>query len=153
MDREESIVFAQKYLEDILTFFGANLAVSATTEDDVIELLVPSSELNAVLIGRGAETLRSLQLLVITALRSKDADLTRVNVDVAGYKQQRAEQLAEKAEGWIKAVRETGEPYVGNLNAADRRIVHRVAGDYSDIETRSEGEGRDRRIVISKISE
>lgn len=153
MNREESIVFAQKYLEDILTFFGANLAIYATAEDDVIELSVPSSELNAFLIGRGAETLRSLQFLVATALRSKDAELTRVNVDVANYKRQRADRIAEKAEQWIKKVRETGEPYVGNLNAADRRIVHRVAGDYSDIKTHSEGEGRDRKIIISKIDD
>lgn len=151
MNREESIVFAQKYLEDILTFFGVNLAVYATADEDVIELSVPSSELNAFLIGRNAETLRSLQFLVATALRSKDAELIRVNVDVANYKRNRAERIAEKAEGWIKQVRETGEEYVGNLNAADRRIVHRVAGDYSDIKTHSEGEGRERKIIISRI--
>jgi len=151
MDREESIIFAQKYLEDILSFFGANLAIHATADEDVIELSVPSSELNAFLIGRGAETLRSIQFIVSTALRAKDAELTRVNVDVANYKQQRAERMAEKAEAWIKQVRETGEDFVGNLNPADRRIVHRVASDYSDIKTYSEGEGRERRIIISRI--
>lgn len=149
MNREESILFAQRYLEDILSFFGANLAVHATADEDVIELSVPSSELNSFLIGRGAETLRSLQFLVSTTLRVKEAELTRVNVDVASYKKQRAERIAAQAESWIKQVRETGEPYVGDLNAADRRIVHRVAGDYSDIETHSEGEGRERKIIIS----
>lgn len=153
MTTEESVIFAQKYLEDILTFFGANLAVSATTEDEMIELSVPSSELNAILIGRGAETLKSLQLLVGTALRSKDAEISRVNVDIAGYKRQRADQLAQKAENWIKQVRQTGESYGVNLNAADRRIVHRVASDYSDIATKSEGEGRERKIIIYKIED
>lgn len=151
MNKEESIVFAQKYLEDVLTFFGANLAVHATVEDDVIELSVPSSELNAFLIGRNAETLRSLQYLVSTTLRAKNGELNRVNVDIANYKKQRADKVAAQTEEWIKKVRETGEPYIGNLNAADRRIVHHVASDYSDIETHSEGEGRERKIVISRI--
>ena len=37
-----------------------------------------------------------------------------------------------------------------NLNAADRRIVHKTTQDYSDIETHSEGEGRERKLIISK---
>ena len=37
-----------------------------------------------------------------------------------------------------------------DLNAADRRVVHKVAADYSDIETHSEGEGRERKLIISK---
>lgn len=152
IDREESIIFATKFLEDILSFFGANLAVRATTDEDVIELSVPSTELNACLIGRNAETLRSLQYLVSMALCSKDAELTRVNVDVAEYKKQREDRIAEKAEVWIKKVRDTGQSYEVGLNAADRRIVHKVAQDYGDIETHSEGEGRERRIVISRVS-
>ena len=85
------------------------------------------------------------------ALVSKEAEITRVNVDVANYKRQRADRIAEKAEGWIRKVRETGEPMEINLNAADRRIVHKTAQDYSDIETHSEGEGRERKLIISKI--
>ena len=75
----------------------------------------------------------------------------RVNVDVANYKRQRADRIAEKAEGWIKKVRETGEAMEINLNAADRRIVHKVAQDYSDIDAHSEDEGRERKIIISKL--
>ena len=38
------------------------------------------------------------------------------------------------------------------LNAVDRRIVHKLAEDYSDITTHSEGEGRARHLVIEKKS-
>ena len=61
MNREESIVFAQKFLEDILSFFGVNLAVHSTADDEIIQLSVPSSELNSLLIGRNSGNLRSLQ--------------------------------------------------------------------------------------------
>ena len=38
-----------------------------------------------------------------------------------------------------------------DLNAADRRVVHKLAEDYSDITTHSEGEGRERQLIIEKI--
>ncbi len=152
MDREQSIQFAQKYLEDLLSFFGANLAVHSTCDEDVIELSVPSSELNSLLIGRNAETLRSLQYTVSTVLRNQEASLTRINIDIADYKKQRAERVAEQARLWIEEVRRTGDSYVASLNAADRRIVHHVASEYSDIHTFSEGEGRERRITIAQAS-
>jgi spoIIIJ-associated protein len=152
MDRQESIDFAKKYLEDIISFFGGNMEVEAVCEDDVIELSVGTSELSSILIGRGAETLRSIQYVISTTLRNKGAALTRVNVDVADYKKQRAEKIASDARGWIEEVRRTGDSYVANLNAADRRIVHRVADEYDDIQTFSEGEGRDRRIIIAQKS-
>ena len=150
MNKDESVRFAARYLEDLLSFFGINVAVSSTVDDEVIQLSVPSTSLNSLLIGRNADNLRALQHVVSMALVSKDAELRRVNVDVANYKRQRADRIAEKAENWIRKVRETGEQMEINLNAADRRIVHKTAQDYSDIETHSEGEGRERKLIISK---
>ena len=152
MNQEQATEFARKYLEDLLSFFGVNVVVTASTEDDVIELAVPSTDLNSLLIGRGAETLRSLQYMVSTVLRNQNAALTRVNIDIADYKRQRAERIAKQAREWIEEVRRTGDSHVVDLNAADRRIVHQVATEYSDIQTFSEGEGRDRRLTIAQAS-
>jgi spoIIIJ-associated protein len=152
MNADESVAFAKKYLEDLLSFFGINVSVDAHVDDDVIEMAVPSSESNSLLIGRGAETLRSIQYLVSTTLRNKEAALTRVNVDIAEYKKQRAEKIAIQAREWIEEVRRTGDSYVADLNAADRRIVHHVAAEYEDIHTFSEGEGRERRLIIAQRS-
>ena len=152
MGQTESVEFARKFLQDIISFFGENVEVTATVEEDVIELYVESSELNSILIGRNAETLRSLQYIVSTGLRNQDAELTRVNVDVADYKKQREEKIAEQARGWIEEVRATGDSHIARINAADRRIVHRVAQEYSDVQTFSEGEGRDRHIIIAQKS-
>lgn len=152
MDQIETLNFVKKYLEDILAFFDLNLDVSVRVEDDIIVATVPSSERNSLLIGRGAETLRSIQYLLSTTLRNSEAALTRVNVDIADYKKQHAEKTTEKAREWIEAVRETGESKVLDLNSADRWIVHQVANEYSDISSHSEGEGRERRLIISQKS-
>ena len=152
MNKEQSTEFAQKYLADLLTFFGINVQVVASTEDDVIELAVPSTDLNSLLIGRNAETLRSLQYLVSTVLRNKDTAIWRVNIDIADYKKLRAERVAKEARVWIETVRKTGDSYIAHLNPADRRIVHQVATEYDDIRTFSEGEGTDRTITIAQAS-
>ena len=152
MNGQESIEFAQKYLADLLSFFGINVEIKATVEDDVIELSVPSTEINSLLIGKNAETLRSMQLLVSSTLRSHNAETSRVNIDVADYKKQRAEKVAKQAREWIEEVIKTGDSHVADLNAADRRIVHHVASEYPNIQTFSEGEGRDRRIIIAQQS-
>ena len=152
MNQQESIDFAKKYLEDLISFFGSNVTVEADCHDDVIELSLSSPDLNSLLIGKNAETLRSLQYLISTTLRNKNAAVSRVNVDVGGYKKQRADKVALQAREWIEEVRRTGDSFVGDLNAADRRVVHHVASEYDDIRTFSEGEGRERRIIIAQKS-
>lgn len=145
---EESILYAKKYLEDLLSFFGLNTDVYATSDDEVIELNIPSTHLNGFLIGQRGETVRSLQFLVSQALRQQGYEFVRVNVDVADYKKQRAERLAKTAEDWIKQVKDSGEQLeLKPMSAADRRIVHKVASE-AGLSTESIGEGRDRRVVL-----
>src|SRR5579864_190368 len=108
---EEAISYAKKYLEDLLSFFGLNTDVYATIDDEVIELNIPSTHLNGFLIGQRGETMRALQFMVSNALKNQGYEYTRVNVDVAEYKKQRADRLAATAEEWVKKVQETGEPY------------------------------------------
>lgn len=146
---EESIVFAKKYLEDLLSFFGLNTDVRASnSEDEVIELHVPSSHLNGFLIGNRGDTLHAMQFLTSSALKNGEYPLTRVNIDIAEYKQQRANRLAEKAEAWISEVKQSGQAkHLEPMNAADRRTIHKVASE-SGLVTESEGEGRDRHIVL-----
>lgn len=146
---EESILYAKKYLEDILSFFGLNVEVHATSEDgEVIELSVPSTHMNGFLIGNRGDNMRSMQYLIGMALRSNEYEVSRVNVDIADYKKQRANRLEERAEAWLKEVKETGKPrHLPSMNSADRRTIHKLAGD-NGLETESEGEGRDRHIVL-----
>lgn len=151
---EESIQFAKKYVEDILSFFGLNTDVYATSEDgEVIELNIPSTHLNGFLIGQHGDTMRSLQYMVSMALKNGNYEIVRVNVDVADYKKQRAHRLEDRAVEWLEDVKKTGvEKHLAPMNAADRRTIHRLAGEHG-LETESVGEGRDRHIVLKPIKE
>jgi len=146
---EESITFAKKYLEDLLSFFGLNIDVYATSEDgEVIELSVPSTHMNGFLIGNHGDTMRSLQYITSMALKSGEYEPSRVNVDIADYKKQRAHRLEEKAMVWIEGVKETGkERSLPPMNGADRRTIHKLAGEHG-VTTESVGESRERHIVL-----
>lgn len=154
LDREQSIDYAKKYLEDLLSFFGLNTAVTVRCEEDVVELGVPSTHLNGFLIGQRGDTLRSLQYLLSMALKNKNAELNRVNIDVANYKHHRAERLGDQVREWCEQVVRTGETMnLRPMSPADRRVAHHVVGEFGSLESHSEGEGRDRHLVISKVAE
>ena len=125
MDRADTIEFAKKYLEDMVAFFGLNLDVEVSVEDDIIVAVIPSNEQNSLLIGRGAENLRSLQYLLSTTLRNLDAEVSRVNVDIAGYKKQHAEKLVEKATGvFVKF----DDMDIGTLTKVKVELAKKIAG-------------------------
>lgn len=154
MNRDSSIDFAKKYLEDLLSFFGLNTDVAARCEEDVIELSVPSTHLNGFLIGQRGETLRSLQFLLSMSLKGKEAEITRVNIDVAHYKKHRAEHVAEQVKEWCEQVMTGGEPlHLKPMSPVDRRTAHRVVADFPLLASHSEGEGRERHLVIEKAAE
>jgi spoIIIJ-associated protein len=151
---DEAIMYAKRYLEDLLSFFGLNTDVYATTEDqEVIELNVPSTHLNGFLIGQRGDTMRALQFLISTALKNQNYTHTRVNVDVADYKRHRAERLETQAQEWFKEVRDSGKPKdLAPMNAAERRVVHKAASEFG-LKTESVGFGRDRHIVLKPAEE
>jgi len=150
-DLDASIGFAKKFTEDVLSFFGLNIDVTATAADnEVIEVRIPSSNLNGFLIGQRGENMQSLQFLLSSALKNNGFEYMRVSVDVADYKLQRADRLKHKAGDWVKSVTETGEPMeLRNMNAADRRTIHQLAAEHGLV-SQSVGEGRDRHIVLSR---
>lgn len=146
---DEAILYAKKYLEDLLSFFGLNTDVYATnSEDEVIELDVPSTHLNGFLIGQRGDTMRALQFMVSNALKNNGHEVTRVNIDIADYKKGRAQRLENTAQDWVKSVKESGEPmHLKPMNAADRRTIHKLADD-AGLTTESVGEGLERHVVL-----
>lgn len=147
---EEAASFAKKYLEDLLSFFGLNIDAEVFIDEEVIRLNVPSSNLNGFLIGQKGENVRALQFLVSTILKNKDFQYSRVNIDIANYKLQRADRLRDRAAEWMKQVKTTGQPLnLEPMNAADRRVIHQLADEYQLI-SESQGEGRQRHVIIKR---
>ena len=149
---EASITYAKRYMEDLLSFFGLNTDVYATSSDEeVIELHVPSTHLNGFLIGQQGDTMRAMQFMVSSSLKNNGYQISRVSVDIADYKKARTDRLVHQAQEWLDKVKSSGEPMpLMPMNSADRRTIHKLA-DESGLTTESVGEGRDRHIVLKPV--
>ncbi len=147
---EEASVFAKKYLEDLLSFFGLKVDVSVKLDEDMIQLDVPSTYLNGFLIGARSETLRALHVLTSAAVQQQADQHHRLNIDIANYKKQRDERLSRKAQNWIEEVKQKGvDKELEPMNASDRRVIHQLATSQG-ITTESVGETPNRRVVLKK---
>lgn len=145
--------FARRYLEDLLSFFGLNTRVEDSLSEEVVELNVPSSGLNGFLIGKHGQNLRSLQHLMNLVIRRSGYDDITVVVDIAGYKRQRNERLAQHTRSLAEEVLSSGiEKSLLPMSAAERRVIHQVIGEIEGLMSESQGEGRDRHVIIRKIN-
>ncbi len=146
----DAAVYAVKFLEDILSFFGLNLSVDSTIDEEVIQLNVQSSQMNGFLIGQKAENMRAFQFLVSMALRNNNFKYSRVYIDIADYKKHQADKIKQKYEKIMIDIRDNNKTIdLEPMNSADRRVVHQMAVEYG-LSSESVGEGKDRHIVLKK---
>lgn len=122
-------------------------AVSADEQEEVrVQLESPEA---AALIGFHGETLQALQLIISFMAHQVLDQWVRVIVNVGDYRQKREEQLTRLAQNLAMKAKFSGEQQIiPNLSAAERRIVHLSLADRPDVETQSEGEGRQRQLII-----
>ena len=145
----DTLEFAKLRLEEIVSFFGINVSVSADITDDGIELSIGSTPDSPRLIGHRGETLRALEYLINQIVKAHDGLSPRVLVDIAGYKEARRASLELLAKEAAERVMASGaEEELKPMNPADRRIVHMALREIEGVATESRGESHDRRIVV-----
>ena len=106
----------------------------------------PDTEL---LLARGAELLRALELLALEMLRMQGNEHEKVMFDCRGFRAMRLEELRMAARVAAEKVRTTGSPYhFAPMSSRERRIVHLALRDEQDLRTESEGEGMRRVLVV-----
>jgi spoIIIJ-associated protein len=140
---------AKQRLEELISFMGVNVDARADVTDDGIELTVDSTPASPRLIGHRGETLRSIEYLVNQMVKRHDGDAPRILVDIAGYKQARKHSLEELAHEIADRVKDTGKTEaLKPMNPAERRIVHITLRQIEGVLSESDGEGRNRHIVV-----
>lgn len=105
-----------------------------------------------ILIGRRGQTLDALQLICYRAAYQGHSERKRVTVDAARYRERRRELLTEEAETAADRAARNGEAVrLEPMSASERRTVHEVLKDRTDVETFSEGDDPDRRVVVAPL--
>jgi spoIIIJ-associated protein len=147
---DDLLAWAKLRCEELLTFFAVNTDVKLTEEGDTIHIAADVAD-SGRLIGHRGETLQALQHLLNMMVKNRTAERVFVSLDIAGYKKGRSEALGAQAVAEAEKVKQTGVAHsLRPMSPAERRIVHMALADVEGITTESEGEGRERRVVIKK---
>jgi spoIIIJ-associated protein len=152
-DDEEAGEQAADALQELLDLMDVECDVAASWDEEeerfVIEVSGPDS---AIVIGRQGQTLDAVEFVLNRMLEKRNPRMRRVMVDAEGYRGRREQKLRDLALENATLVRETRAPIsLDPMSPRDRRTVHMVIEGLAEVTTYSEGEGRDRHVVIEPV--
>jgi spoIIIJ-associated protein len=147
MDNDSKVVL--KTVKEILKLLSITPEeLSVTTKDDYTQVKIITSE-SAALIGHHGENIASLQLIIRLIVYQKTGKWQKINLNVNDWQEKREEYLKNMASNFAQKVKFSGkEACLPLLSATERRIIHLYLADHPDVETVSEGEGSERRLII-----
>lgn len=142
---------AIEIIQNLVSYFDLGEIVINEYEGAEKELILDiNGDDLAILIGKHGSTLDSIQYLVSSILFQELNFYYPVIVDVEGYKSRQRIKIQNLAKKLADKVVRTKKDYVMRPeNPYKRRIIHMTLSKDDRVITHSEGEGKDRHIVIS----
>jgi spoIIIJ-associated protein len=130
---------------------GLDATVDIDETDEELRATVNGNDLG-LLIGKHGATIDALQHLAVRIAFSHGDRDKQVVIDAAGYRERREEVLHRQADRAIAEAVEYGRPVeLEPMRALERKVVHVYIRDRTDVETHSEGDEPDRRLVITPV--
>ncbi len=146
LDTEGDI--AADYLEDLLEIADLDGDIDIYTEGDRAHVSIITDDKK--LVGKDGEVLEALQELTRLAVLTETGNRSRLMIDIAGYRENRKQELKDLALQVIEEVKDSGESVkLEPMNPFERKIVHdevAAAGLHSE----SEGKAPNRCVVVMK---
>ncbi|TDT69827.1 spoIIIJ-associated protein [Hypnocyclicus thermotrophus] len=135
-----------KKTKELLEKMNLDLEIEITkSKEHFIAINLYGSD-NGIIIGKKGKTLNSFEFLLNTLIKG-----CKVEVDVEGFKEKRAETLRELARKMAeKAIRTNKTIKLNSMPPRERKIIHEVINTYEELDTYSEGKDPKRYIVIKK---
>ena len=131
---------------------GLHATIDVEETDDEIRATVNGDDLG-LLIGKHGQTIDALQHIAFRAAFRGDGDRKQVTVDAAGYRERRDAALHRMADrAAADALRFDRPVELEPMRAPERKIVHNYLSERGDVETHSEGDEPDRRLVVSPLA-
>ena len=144
--------FEQKlvqFVSDIIAKMGYEASVEIAFREEKKIGLKLSSESSSILIGRKGKNLDALQLLANVYAGHLGREDVRVILDTENYRVRREENLVHLAYTTADKVRtKRTSILLEPTNPFERRLIHTTLNDFSDIETKSEGEGLYKQVRV-----
>lgn len=147
---DRKIAAAEEFLTGVLERMGLEAALETRVDADNLVFINIAGDDLGLIIGRRGQTLDAVQFLVNQVANKSGGVWVRFVLDAQGYRERRAEALAGMARRMAeRARRERRKIALEPMNALERRVVHLALADMPGIETYSEGEEPERRVIIA----
>ena len=141
----------QELLEEVADGLGLDVEVNVQEGDGVLRGSLRGEDVG-LFIGRRGQTIDAVQHLAQRIVFPEGPSSVRVVVDADGYRERRAESLQADAEEAAEEAIRTGRPVeLEPMPASERRIVHEYLRERGGVETHSEGDEPERRLVVSPL--
>ena len=143
----------EELLEEVADGLGLDVEVEVEEGDGVLRGCLRGEDVG-LFIGRHGQTIDAVQHLAQRIVFPDGPSPVRVVIDADGYRERRAESLrADAGEAAEEALR-SGEPVqLEPMPASERRIVHEFLRERGGVETHSEGDEPERRLVVSPLAD
>ena len=161
------------WLQELLSLMGYATSVNIRIVEASPEVVTTNSnnywlEINADslqpqqierLIGQDGLVIDSLQYLVnsffnrhLSLETNNQENYNFYTVELNGYRVKRLADLNSLAETAVQQVRETQSEFViKQLSSADRRYIHQLLENFSDIKTHSQGREPNRYLIVKLV--
>ena len=153
-DLEEQAEIAAEFLEGLFDRMGLDVEVEPNLTEDTMYVDLWGAESDqgmGLLIGRRGATLDALQELTRAVVQGRVEERAHIVVDVEDYRKRRRDQLVARAQAAARRVKRTGRSEsLESMTAFDRKIVHDAVSAVAGMDTSSEGDEPNRRVVIRK---
>jgi len=155
-DLDEQAEIAAEFLEGMLERMGISATVEPAFEDGTMYVDVigpePDDEDMGLLIGRYGQTLEAIQELTRVAIGQRTGLPSRVVVDIEDYRKRQIERLSTRVREIAVRVSRTGRAEtLEPMNPFLRKMVHTAVAEVDGVDSSSEGEGAERRVIISRV--
>ena len=142
----------KKYLKEYIKTLGSNMGLTINSEirekEDSYEIMLISDN-NNILIGKDGKTLNAIQLLLHQSINNQVGFNIHITVDVSNYKEKKIKRLEHEVRKIMQEVEKTKiEAKMDAMNSYERRLVHTIVSENSNLETESFGEHPNRYVVI-----
>ena len=135
----------------VVQALGLRATVDIEETADEIRATVNGDDLG-LLIGKHGATIDAVQHLAFRAASRGREERKQVVVDAAGYRERREAALRRMADRAVADALSFGRPVeLEPMRPAERKIVHLYLRERTDVETHSEGDEPDRRLVVSPV--
>ncbi len=143
---ETEAEIAADYLEELLDIADLDGDIDTYIEGDRAHVSIVSE--SHILVGSHGEVLDALQELTRLAVMTETGERSRLMLDIAGYRDQRRNELMALAASAVGEAKESHEPVpLAPMNPFERKVVHDAVAA-AGLTSESEGEEPDRHVVV-----